>query len=85
MLCDDEFNESYQNDGGHPSWGTPPRYRGDLIIFEQTRCPQLNDVGGCMIRGDCSKKTKDVRESVLCHCDEGLPKLPKTKRAVKAA
>ena len=38
-------------------------------ITQQDRCEYLNDVGGCMIQQDCSHRTKEEREDVLCRVD----------------
>jgi hypothetical protein len=40
-----------------------------MIITQQDRCEQLNDVGGCMVQQDCNQKTKEERENVLCYVE----------------
>lgn len=35
-------------------------------ITQYDRCKYLNDVGGCMIQQDCSRRTPEERHNVLC-------------------
>jgi hypothetical protein len=35
------------------------------IVITDQRCDELNDVGGCMIQGDCNRPPES-RENLLC-------------------
>jgi hypothetical protein len=37
-----------------------------MTLLDFTICDELNDVGGCMIKCDCDKKTQELRANVGC-------------------
>jgi hypothetical protein len=46
---------------------------------KKDRCSSMNEVGTCMIHGDCSRKTPEERAAIGCSETEGLPKVKKTR------